>query len=215
MQTGMDAQPSLAPAPPMDLAEALARAADLVLGGITAFLEGNPFRGRRVQEEARALARALGAWPGHAVWADGPGRQAVLASHAADMADAAQQLAGLAESRPSSRVPRELRDAVREVAQPLEALLTEITHGGGGDPTEALEAVRARRRRFLAAASPEARGAARHHPFASRLLAVAAVHRLQEAAEAAAAAALLLQGAAPAGDRSVRTGSSAGIVPTA
>lgn len=174
----------------------LSQAAGLVKDGLAAFLEGNPFRGRRVQEAGRQLLSDLDAWQEGALaaWPDDASdfeRQHTIAMHAEAMVRAAQQLGGLAESRPSTQVQGELREQAARLAGPLDEVLASLAAPGARPPeTDALEAVRKRKQDFLAWCASLSRSNPRL--FSSCLLAVAAGQRIEEAAEAATAAAKLL-----------------------
>lgn len=184
-----------------DLAAGLQRSAQLVSEGLTAFLEGNPFRGRRVKEATRHLLADLEAWQETALatWPDDEAslqQRLALSRHSEALAKTAQQLAGLAESRPATQVQAGLRDAARHLAEPLEDLLSSLADPAA--PTrglDALDAVRKRKPAFSAWCAQLGRDNPRL--FSSCLLAVAAGQRIEEAAgEAtqAARAAAELQG---------------------
>lgn len=171
----------------------LAQAAKLVRSGLTAFLEGNPFRGRRVQASCRQLLADLDAWQDRTLerWPDERGEADLqgelrLSYHVETMARAAQQLAALAESRPATRVQDGLRDAVRNLAEPLEGLLAYLADPLALAPGDALADLQARRPQFTAWCADLGRSNPRM--FSSCLLAVAAGQRVEEAAEAAQAA---------------------------
>lgn len=178
-----------------DVGAGLQRAAGLARSGLVAFLEGNPFRGRRVQEGSRELLSDMDAWQERALasWTGDEGefeRELALARHVDALARTAQQLAALAESRPSSRVQVELRDAVRRLSEPLDAHLASLEGSASPlGPTEALGAVLERKAEFVAWCARLGRDNPRM--FSSCLLAVAAGQRIEEAAEAVTEAASL------------------------
>ena len=172
--------------------EALRVSAGLVRTGLTAFMEGNPFRGRRVQEAGRQLLADIDAWQEDALLSfqeDTAALERDLAlSHQVEaLARAAQQLAALAESRPATQTQPELRAAVGRLGEPLLAALAQLEDERlRADSHEALDEVRRRKPAFLAECARMARDDRRL--FSSCLLAVAASQRIEEAAEAAAAA---------------------------
>jgi hypothetical protein len=182
-------------AKPLDVEASVGRAAGLVRVGLTSFLEGNPFRGRRVQEDARQLQADVDLWQDDALtaWPEDEAdfeRRLALSHQVEALARSAQQLAALAESRPSTQVQAGLRDAVRDLAQPLEPVLDLL-----GDPLaphagDALAGIRAKKAAFLEHCTTLGRKDPRL--FSSCLLAVAAGQRIEEAAEAAMAAANLV-----------------------
>lgn len=171
----------------------LAQAAKLVRTGLTAFLEGNPFRGRRVQESCRQLLADIDTWQDRTLerWPNDQDEAVLqdelrLSYHVEAMARAAQQLAALAETRPATRIQDGLRHAVRNLAEPLEALLAYLADPLALPPGDALAEMRARRPQFMAWCADLGRNNPRM--FSSCLLAVAAGQRVEEAAEAAQAA---------------------------
>ena len=180
---------------PITVDSALRHAASLVSDGLTAFLEGNAFRARRVQEAARGVQGDLDSWQERALstWPDdeaGFEAQLLLAREVEALARAAEQLAGLATSRPAPLAQAGLRDATRRLAGPLEDILRTLA-----DPSipmtqgDVLGAMRQRRLEFTAWCAHLGRDNPRL--FVTSLVAVAAGQRIQEAAEAATAAANL------------------------
>lgn len=192
----MDAQLTVRAPHVTDVEAALAQAADLVKSGLAAFLEGNPFRGRRVQEAGRRLLLDLDAWQERTLstWPEDEAdfeRRHALANHAETLVRAAQQLGGLAESRPSTQMQADLRERARTLAGPLEDVLVCLSAPGVSRPaTDALGAVQQGKKEFMAWCMTL--GRANPRLFSSCLLAVAAAQRIEEAAEAATAAANLL-----------------------
>jgi hypothetical protein len=181
---------------PVLVRDALAEAARLVGAGVTAFLDGDAFRGRRVQQACRDLNASLEQWHDDAVAAwprdrDTFVNERALSAQVEVLTKAAQQLGGLAESRWATTARDQLREHAIQMAASLQELLAPLA-----DPTQppasanALTNLRSQRRAFMAWAG----GLGQENPRlqSSCLLAVAAAQRIDEAAEAAVAAANLV-----------------------